>query len=197
MARDRRVEALRWPGKLKKYGTERTRRTGRVKREGRLRRLIYLEEAGLLEGAEVMETVGSVYVSRESPGSSEQAVCLLGENKRATRRGKYGGRIDSFIAEAALPRGTAVTLLPDTVAGRSSEGEISRDRAGAVGDGAGLAAGAGTRSGKMAAAQETDGAGSAVVAAGGGGSGQVRRPRGDRGFFSPTWGASHGACPAP
>ena len=70
-------------------------------------------------------------------------------------------------------------LLPGTVAGGSGKGEISRDRAGAVGDGAGLAAGAGTRSGKMAAAQETDGAGSAVVAAGGGGSGQVRRPRGD------------------
>lgn len=30
----------------------------------------------------------------------------------------------------------------------------------------------------MAAAQEADGAGSAVVAAGGGSSGQVRRPRG-------------------
>lgn len=56
--------------------------------------------------------------------------------------------------------------------------KISRDRAGAVGDGAGLAAGAGTRSRKMAAAQEADGAGSAVVAAGGGSSGQVRRPRG-------------------
>lgn len=72
--------------------------------------------------------------------------------------------------------------------------EISRDRAGAVGDGAGLAAGAGTRSGKMAAAQEADGAGSAVVAAGGNGSGQVQRPKGTCGGFSPGWGASHGAC---
>lgn len=77
-----------------------------------------------------------------------------------------------------------------------AEGKISRDRAGAGGDGAVLAAGAGTRSGKMAAAQEADGAGSAVVAAGGGGSGQVRRPRGARGVLPhPT--ASHGACPAP
>ena len=66
----------------------------------------------------------------------------------------------------------------DTVAGGSGKREISRDRAGAVRDGAVLAAGAGTRSGKMAAAQEADGAGSAVVAAGGGSSGQVRRPRG-------------------
>lgn len=83
--------------------------------------------------------------------------------------------------EAALPGGVVEALWPGTVARRSGGGkkaEISRDRAAAVGDGAGLAAGAGTRSGKMAAAQETDGAGSAVVAAGGGGSGQVRRPRG-------------------
>lgn len=79
--------------------------------------------------------------------------------------------------EVALPRGVAEARLSLRWPVCRANGEISRDRAGAVGDGAGLAAGAGTRSGKMAAAQEADGAGSAVVAAGGGSSGQVRRPR--------------------
>ena len=92
---------------------------------------------------------------------------------------EYGGPIGPFLAgrgsrEAWLRRSRGI----DTAAGGSGKREISRDRAGAVRDGAVLAAGAGTRSGKMAAAQEADGAGSAVVAAGGGSSGQVRRPRG-------------------
>lgn len=45
----------------------------------------------------------------------------------------------------------------------------------------------------MAAAQEADGAGSAVVAAGGGSSGQVRRPRGARGGSSPAGGTPAGS----
>lgn len=44
----------------------------------------------------------------------------------------------------------------------------------------------------MAAAQEADGAGSAVVAAGGGSSGQVRRPRGAFGAFPHPGGLPRG-----
>lgn len=86
-----------------------------------------------------------------------------------------GGRVGPSGAGSGSPHWRVRRLRwPASRAGA----EVSRDRAAAVRDGAGLAAGAGTRSGKMAAAQEADGAGSAVVAAGGGGSGQVRRPRG-------------------
>lgn len=92
---------------------------------------------------------------------------------------KYGGQVGPLTAESGLSERRGCGTLAGYGGPAGLESMKSRAITLHVGDGAGLAAGAGTRSGKMAAAQEADGARSAVVAAGGGGSGQVRRPRGD------------------